>query len=276
MASLAGKVAIVTGASSGIGRATALALAREGVGVAVAARREERLRQVAGEIEAAGGQALGVVTDVARREDVERLVAATVERFGRLDIMVNNAGFGHYATVEEADEGEARRLFDVNFFGTLYGVQAALAVMRRQGSGHIVNVASVVGRRGFPFHGLYAASKFAVIGLTEALRGELAGSAIRATAILPSSTRTEFFEAAPRPEGYPAGPMGPVQSPEKVARAIVGCLKRPRGEVLLVPLMRPALATAVLFPGLADWVAGRVYLRQHKRMASPASKTAGT
>ena len=274
MASLAGKVAVVTGASSGIGRATAIALAREGVRVALAARREDRLRQAAAEIERMGGQALVAVTDVAQREEVVRLVATAVERFGRLDIMVNNAGYGHYATVEETDETEARRLFDVNFFGTLYGIQAALAVMRRQGSGHVVNVASVVGRRGFPFHGMYAASKFAVIGLTEALRGELAGSGIHATAVLPASTRTEFFDVAPRPEGYPAGPMGPSQSPEKVARAIVSCIKRPRGEVLLVPLMRPALATAVLFPGLADWVAGRVYLRQRRRLAAAPAKTA--
>src|SRR3972149_3566251 len=153
MASLAGRVAIVTGASSGIGRATALALAREGVPVALAARREDRLRELAAEIEAAGGEALVVPTDVSRRTDVERLVQAALERFGRLDIMVNNAGYGHYAAVEEVDEAEARRLFDVNFFGTLSGIQAALPVMRRQGSGHVINVASVVGRRAVPFPG---------------------------------------------------------------------------------------------------------------------------
>jgi len=265
MASLKGKVAVVTGASAGIGRATALALARQGVDVVLGARREERLREVVDAVEAGGGRAIALRTDVSQRPQVEALVGAAVERFGRLDVMISNAGFGYYGTVEETPEEEFRRLLEVNLMGTFYGIQAALPVMRRQGSGHIVNVASVVGRRAFPFHGPYAASKFAVVGLTEALRSELAGSGIVATAVLPVGTRTEFFEVAPRPAGYPAGPLGISQSPEKVAKVIVSCVRRPRAEVLLVPPMRLALALAVLFPGLADWVGGRYYRRLQSR-----------
>jgi NAD(P)-dependent dehydrogenase (short-subunit alcohol dehydrogenase family) len=190
MPELADKVVVVTGASSGIGRATAEAFARERCRVVLAARREERLNEVARRIEEGGGQALVVPTDVGHREQVERLVERAVERFGRVDVMVNNAGWGYYATVEETDEDDMRRLWQVNFMGTFYGVQAALAAMRRQGAGHIINVSSVVGRRGYPYHGAYAATKFAIIGLTESLRPELAGSGIVATAVLPVSTRT--------------------------------------------------------------------------------------
>jgi NAD(P)-dependent dehydrogenase (short-subunit alcohol dehydrogenase family) len=268
MALLKGKVAVVTGASSGIGRATALELARQGVAVALGARREERLREVVDGIESKGGRAIALRTDVSQRAEVEVLVAAAVESFGRLDVMINNAGFGYYGTVEETPEEDFRRLLEVNLMGTFYGVQAALPVMRRQESGHIINVASVVGRRSFPFHGAYAASKFAVVGLTEALRSELAGSGIVATVVLPVGTRTEFFDMAPRPPGYPAGPLGFAQSSERVARVIVGCIRRPRSEVLLVPPMRAALALAVLFPGLADWVGGHYYRRLRRRLAA--------
>ena len=267
MRELRDKVVVVTGASSGIGRATAEAFARQGCRVVLAARREERLKEVAGGIEERGGQALVVPTDVGDREQVERLVERAVERFGRVDVMLNNAGWGFYATVEETGEEDMQRLWRVNFMGTFYGVQAALAVMRRQGAGHIMNVASVVGRRGYPYHGAYAATKFAVLGLTESLRSELAGSGIVATAVLPVSTRTEFFERAGRTPGFEPKPLGMVHSPERVAQAIVRCARRPRPEVLLVGPMRLGLAISVLFPGLADWVGGRYYRRTRKETA---------
>lgn len=261
-----GKVVIVTGASSGIGRATALAFARAGARVAMGARREERLREVAGEIERIGGEALWLRTDVVRREDVERLVQATLERWGQVDVLVNNAGFGHYARVEDIDEADMRALLDVNFFGTLYGIQAVLPHMRARRTGHIVNVSSVAGRQGFPFHGGYAAAKHAVIGLTAALRGELAGSGVRASVVLPVGTATEFFDVARDPYGLEPAPMGVVQSADHVARAIVRCVRRPVSEVYTVPGLKAALATAVVAPMLADIVARRYYLRRTKRL----------
>lgn len=257
-----GKVVIVTGASSGIGRATALEFAGAGARVALGARREDRLREVVEQIEGEGGEALWVKTDVARREDVERLVRATLDRWGQVDVLVNNAGFGHYARVEDIDEADMRALLDVNFFGTLYGIQAVLPHMRARRTGHIVNVSSVAGRQGFPFHGGYAAAKHAVIGLTAALRGELAGSGVRASVVLPVGTATEFFDVARDPYGLEPAPMGIVQSAERVAKAIVRCVRRPVSEVYTVPGLKGALAIAVVAPVLADVVARRYYRRR--------------
>ena len=145
---LAGKVAVVTGASSGIGRATALALGHEGVRVLVTARRRDRLEALAREIHAAGGEAVAVPGDIARREDVRAIVGGAIERLGRLDILVNNAGLGHYAPLEETPPEVFQYLWNVNVMGMVYGIQEALPFMRRQGRGHIINVSSVAGKRG--------------------------------------------------------------------------------------------------------------------------------
>src|SRR5512143_1215956 len=140
--SLAGRVAVVTGASSGIGRATAVRLAAEGVRVGLGARRADRLEAVADSIRKMGGTARAVPTDVTRAEDVERLVGDAVEAFGRVDVLIKNAGLGYFGPVESTPAAEARHLFDVNVMGTLYGIQAAVPVMRRHGGGHIINVSS--------------------------------------------------------------------------------------------------------------------------------------
>lgn len=187
------RVAAVTGASSGIGMETALAFARRGYGVVLAARRVDRLEQVAQQCRRAGGEPLAVPTDVACREQVDAMVAAAVERFGRLDVLVNNAGYGQFGAVADLDEAKLRRLFDVNVFGLWYGLAAAVPVMRRQGGGHIFNVSSVIGKRGTPMHGAYCASKFAVSGLTESARIELREEKIHVTLVCPALTQTEFL-----------------------------------------------------------------------------------
>lgn len=186
------KVAIVTGASSGIGRATAVALARRGYAVVLAARRAQRLRQVAEACRAAGGEGYPLVADVARQEQVDSLVS-TAAQLGRLDVMVNNAGRGLEARVHETTDRQMRALFDVNYFGVFYGCRAAARVMARQRSGHIFNVSSVIGKRGVPFNGAYCATKFAVCGLTDALRVEMMPYRVRVTCVCPALTQTEFF-----------------------------------------------------------------------------------
>ena len=171
-------VAIVTGASSGIGMETALALARRGYAVALAARRKDRLEEVARECAQAAGTEGGpslddypaVPTDVADQRQVEDLVAQTMKKFARVDVLVNNAGFGLFDRVHETSDADMRRIFDVNFFGVFYGCRAVAPVMIAQQRGHIFNIASIIGKRGSPFHGAYSASKFAVIGLTDAMR----------------------------------------------------------------------------------------------------------
>ncbi|MGH7361472.1 MAG: SDR family oxidoreductase [Candidatus Methylomirabilales bacterium] len=249
---LGGKVAVITGASAGIGKATAEALARAGSRVVLGARRHDRLEQVAEEIRASGGEALPVVTDVAELSQVEALVSRAVASYGRLDLLVANAGIGYFARVEETPLEVVERLWRVNVLGTLYAIRAALPVMRRQGAGHLIVVSSIAGKRGSPGSGLYAATKFAQVGLCEALRVELAGSGIAVSVICPVGTSTEFFEAAAALGGLRVEPMGPVQTAERVAGAIVRCARRPRPEVLVYPPARLLVILNALAPRLAD------------------------
>jgi len=260
---LEGAVVIVTGASAGIGRETALAFARRGAHVVLAARREDRLRALAARIERIGVQALVVRTDVGRSEDVERMVRATLERFGRIDVLVNNAGFGFSGTIEETTEADMRELMDVNYMGAFNATRAVLPHMRRQKQGHIVNVASVVGKLAFPFHGAYSATKFAMIGMTESLRGELDGSGVTATVVLPGSTRTEFFDAQRTNDGHVSAPTGPQQTAAQVARAIVRSVDHPTPEVNVFPGYRIAYGLDAFFPFLRDF-AGRQFYRRSK------------
>ncbi len=268
MPTLKDKVVIVTGASSGIGYETALAFAREGTKSVLAARREERLRELAGRIEALGGEALVVPTDVSKREQVERLVQAAVDRFGRVDVMVNNAGFGLGATIEQTTDQDFRDVWETNVLGVLYGMQAVLPVMRRQRSGHIVNVSSAAGRIAYPGIGAYSATKSAIVALTDALRAETADAGIRASVVLPIGTRTEFFEVARLVDGGSVGPHGPTQSPEHVAQRIVGCAKRPTVEVIPFRPLRLGVVLHALFPALLSFIGRRAYRQQSQRQAS--------
>jgi len=268
-------VVIVTGASSGIGRETALEFARQGARVVLAARREERLRQLAGHIEGLGAEALVVPTDVARKDDLARLVRAALDRFGRIDVLVNNAGFGFSGTIEETTEADMREMMDVNYMAAFHLTRAVLPHMRRQRRGHIVNVASVVGKIAFPYHGAYSATKFALIAMTEALRGELDGSGVTATAVLPASTRTEFFDVQRTNDGHVSAPTGPQQDADAVARAIVRSLRRPTPEVNMVRTFRLAYGLNGFFPALRDFAGRQFYRRTRgKPRRQPATKDA--
>src|SRR5689334_11706842 len=179
------RVIAITGASAGIGRATALRLARDGAAVALCARRANRLNAVAAEVAAAGGQALALPADVTRVDEMERFTAAAVERFGRLDVMMCNAGFGIAGAIDDITPEQMQRLIDVNFTGTYLAARAALRVFRRQGFGHLIVVSSIVGKRGVPYMGAYSATKFAQVGLAECLRAEVAGSGIHVSVVYP-------------------------------------------------------------------------------------------
>ena len=189
------KAAIVTGASSGIGMETALALARKGYAVVLAGRREDRLEAVALRCGQLGGRGIVHVTDVTDEGQVAGLVDRAVDELGRLDVMVNNAGFGHFGRVWEIDTADMRAIFDVNFFGLFFGCKAAAPVMMRQRSGHIFNVSSVIGKRGSPFNGAYCATKFAICGLSDSMRVEIAPHNVRVTTVCPALTETEFSSA---------------------------------------------------------------------------------
>ncbi len=249
---LRGAAVLITGASAGIGRAAALALAREGARLVLAARRRERLEEVATSVRALGGEALVAETDVADRRQVESAVSSAVSAFGRLDILVNNAGIGYFGRFEDTPVEEIEALWAVNMMGTIYATLAAIPLMRKQGGGQIINVASVAGKRGNPGNSIYCATKFAMVGMSEALRVELHGSGIEVSVICPISTRTEFFEASAARSGRDHPTMGPIQTAEKVARAIVRCAKRPRPEVIVFPPARILVLINALSPRLAD------------------------
>jgi len=256
---LEGAVVAITGASAGIGHAAALAFAREGARLAVCARREDRLQELAQAATALGAEVLVRAADVAEEQDVHAFVEATVARFGRLDVMVNNAGYGVRGGVDETPIEDYRRLMEVNYLGTVYGCQAALRVMRRQGAGVIINVSSIVGHRAQPGFAAYSASKSAQVSLTESLRVEMRGTGITACSVHPIGTATEFAEVAAREsDGRQGGASGPVQSAEVVARAIVRCAQRPRPEVYPYRLARALVWINALSPALADRVVARM------------------
>ena len=189
---LSTSTAIITGASSGIGAATARCLAAEGASVTLAARREERLADLKAEIEASGGTAQVIATDVTDREQVGHLVDATVEAFGSVEILVNNAGIMPLSLMKNLHEDEWEQMVDVNVKGVLYGVGAALPYMKEQGSGHIVNISSVAGRRLFPGGAVYCGTKHFVRALSEGMRAELGPHGIRVTSIEPGAVDTEL------------------------------------------------------------------------------------
>lgn len=192
MAKLDGMVAVVTGASSGIGEASAEALAAEGAHVVIAARRTDRLEDLKQRIETGGGRAIVVECDVTDEEQAHDLIRETKDEFGRVDILVNNAGVMLLSKVEKGLSDQWRQMFDVNVLGLLYVTDAAIAVMKEQGSGHIVNISSVAGRRTRPGLGVYSGTKYAVNAISEALRGELAADGVRVTVVEPGAVDTEL------------------------------------------------------------------------------------
>lgn len=187
--------AIVTGASSGIGAATARMLAHEGASVALAARREERLHSLRDEIENGGGTAITVPTDVTDRSQVQALVDQTADAFGTVDVLVNNAGIMPLSLMENLHEEEWEQMVDVNVKGVLYGIGAALPHMKAQGRGHIVNISSVAGRRVFPGSAVYSGTKHFVRALSEGMRAELGPKGIRTTSIEPGAVDTELTDS---------------------------------------------------------------------------------
>lgn len=200
---LVGKIVVITGASSGLGEAAARQLAAEGAIVVLGARRTDRLQTLVDELTAQGGQALALATDVTVRSQVTRLVDTAVERFGRIDVMLNNAGLMPQSLLESLHVDEWDRMIDVNIKGVLYGIAAALPHMQRQKSGQIINVSSVAGHKVGPGGAVYSATKHAVRALTEGLRMEVKPHRIRTTIISPGAVATELPNTVTDPNVAP-------------------------------------------------------------------------
>ncbi|HKP92142.1 MAG TPA: SDR family NAD(P)-dependent oxidoreductase [Thermoleophilaceae bacterium] len=243
--SLEGRVAAITGASSGIGEATALAFAREGAAVALGARRSDRIEELARRIEADGGRAAAITVDVTDERQAHAFVSEAHDRLGGLDALINNAGLMLLGPIEDADTDQWRRMVDVNVLGLLYCTQAALPLMREGGGGNVVNVSSVAGRVGNPGSAVYNATKWAVVGFSEALRKEAAPSNVRVTCIEPGYVRTEL-------QGHNEDPgvrqaiermeqeIGDVLEAEDMAESILFVVAAPPRMAVNEMLIRPA------------------------------------
>jgi NADP-dependent 3-hydroxy acid dehydrogenase YdfG len=237
-----GKVVVITGASSGLGEATARLLSAQGASVVLGARRIDRLRVLADELSRRGGKALAVPTDVIQCDQVKRLIDAAVQTYGRIDVMINNAGLMPQALLERLKIDEWNRMIDVNIKGVLYGIAAALPHMKQQKAGHFINVSSVAGHRVGPGFAVYAATKYAVRALSEGLRQEVKPYNIRTTVISPGAVATELPntvtdpQAAERIRKFYAEVAIPAES---FARAVAFAMSQPEEVDVNEILFRP-------------------------------------
>lgn len=221
-----GKVALVTGASSGIGRATALALAERGCDIVLVGRDRERLSKTKSEIIQKGVKALAAVCDVSSHKNVRDMVSIVLKELGRIDILVNCAGFGVYKPFENHTLEDIEGQMKTNFFGTVYCTKEVMAHMLERGRGHVVNVASMAGKLSFPNYSGYCASKFAVVGFTESIYHELRQKGISVHLICPAGTQTAFFNH-PSFEGHPhRGHYTQMMMPEEVAGKIICAMEK--------------------------------------------------
>ena len=271
-------VVVVTGASSGIGRATALRFASKGAKVVLAARRGRALEGLADECERLGGEALAVPTDVSDDGAVQRLAERAVDRFSRIDLWINNAAVTFFSPFLDVPLEDFRRVMDVNVMGYVHGCRAALEKMQAQGSGVIVNVASVVGEIAQPYTAAYSMSKAAIRALGVSLRSELRLSGrnrIKVCTVLPATIDTPFFQHGANYTGRKALAMPPVYTPQKAARAIVRVSLSPRSETIIGPMGRAMALQHKFTPRLMETVMALQVDSRHLSRSEPAPVSAG-
>jgi short-subunit dehydrogenase len=269
-------VVVITGASSGIGRATALRFAREGATLVIGARREKALQEVAEECRSMGAQALVVPLDVTDEQSVRNLARQAVENYGRIDVWVNNAAVSLFGRVEEAPAEVYRQVLETNFFGYYHGIRSVLPYFREQGSGVLVNVASIVAEVSQPYTSAYVASKFAIRALSDCLRMELSlddASGIHVCTVMPATIDTPLFNQAANYSGRGVKAMDPVLPAERVADTILSVVKRPRREAVVGCVGRMFMWMKRFMPGLFERAMAPVIERNHlKQEPSPSTQ----
>ncbi len=272
-----GSVVVITGASSGIGRATALEFARHGAQVVVAARRENLLQDVARECRELSGQdALAIATDVSDELAVQDLAIRAFERFGHIDVWINNAGVGAYGRFEELPSDVYRRVIETNLFGTTHGARAVLPYFRKQGSGVLINNASMIATAGGPYYSAYSVSKFGIRALGESLRAEidvLDKANIHICTIMPATIDTPFFHHSANYSGRAVRALPPVYTPEKVAHTMFSCAIRPQREVFVGSAGRMIGSLHGIAPALSEPLITRMIDTGHfKPEAAPITR----
>jgi short-subunit dehydrogenase len=271
-------VVVITGASSGIGRATALRFAERGATVVVAARREQALNEVVREIEQRGGRGLAVSTDVTDEGAVQALARRALVTFGRIDVWVNNAALSLFGRFEETPPEDYRRVIEVDLFGYIHGARAALPIFREQGSGVLINTASIVATIPQPYTSPYVISKHGIRALGMSLRQELSldgGHDIHVCTVMPATVDTPFFQHAANYTGRAVKAMPPVVSADRVASTIVSLAERPRREVIVGNAGRMLTLMRAISPGMAERMMARQVDQTHLYRDKPASPTSG-
>ena len=265
LTSYEGLTALVTGASSGIGRGLALRFAREGARVALVARRADRLRELATEIASSGGEALALRCDVGDQAQVLEAAGQALERFGSVDLLVNNAGYGHHRRFLDWDVEDMERMMRVNYLGSLYWTKALLPQMVERKRGWLVFMASVGGKIGVPEESAYAASKFALVGLAEALSIELEDDGIEVLTVCPGTFRTDFFDEEALARMPPVSRRSMLE-PEELVDAIVDALARGKREITVPRRFATAYVVKAIAPGFVRRNVKRSTLDALKKM----------
>lgn len=257
----------ITGASSGIGAATAIACARKGMPVAIAARRTDKLEAVAAEIKREGGRVITVACDVTKPQECAALIDATVREFGSIYSVFANAGYGVEQSFLAQTDDEIRAMFETNFWGSVNVIRPALIHMTKAGKGHVLWCSSCLAKIGIPMYASYCASKAMQDHFARAMRHELRSQGVYVSSVHPVGTKTEFFEKveARGAKLLSKTPERFMQPPSRVANAVVSCLQSPRGEVWTSLPMRLGLGLAGMFPGVADFALARMYERRMRR-----------
>lgn len=250
-----GKVVIITGASLGIGRATAIVFAEAGAKLALVARSTENLAKVTDEVWQKGAEAIAIVADVSDKAEVERMIAETYQKFGRIDVLINNAGRGVDGSVAMLNNDNFREIVELNLFGPLYAMQAVVPKMRENGGGVIINVSSMVTKLRIPTIGGYAATKAALDMLSQTARIELASDNIKVGTVYPGQTETEFGKNVLREANYQRPPrmqQGKPDTAEKVARKILEAVQKEVRDQYMSPFLRLVGLMSTVFPATVD------------------------
>jgi short-subunit dehydrogenase len=271
---LQGSVVVITGASSGIGKATAIEFAKRGANLVLAARREFGLEKTAHECESYGAKAICVPTDVSDHDAVQELADHAMLEFGHIDIWINNAGVYMMGEIKDTPVDAMRRLFDINYFGMVHGCKAVLPYMLERGHGQIINTGSQAGKMAYAFAGTYCATKFAMTAFTDALRQELYGTGVDISLVMPNSTDTPLFHYAANFAGREIKPMEPVSPARDVAETILELALTHERESYVTSFPRVLAAMHAVAPNLHDHLVAKQAEKKHFK-DQPAEPTNG-